>query len=77
LNYKNLYIAIITQDAESFKDDLVANTPSPIKYANPNMPEDILKEDLVYQVFQLDVKPENVRIAPASDFFLNAGIPRQ
>lgn len=77
LNFKNLYIAIITQDAESFRDDLVANTPSPIKYANPNMPEEILKEDLVYQVFQLDIKPEKVRIAPASDFFQKAGIPRQ
>ncbi len=77
LNHENLYIAIITQDAESLKDDLVANTPSPIKYANPNMPEKILNEDLVYQVFQLDVRPEKVRIAPASNFFQKAGIPKQ
>lgn len=75
LNYENLYIAVITQDAEAFKEALVANTPSPIKYANPNMPEVTLSEDLVYQTFPLEVKPEKLRIAPAGLFFLSRGIP--
>jgi len=77
LNFENLYIAIITEDAESLKETLVANTPSPISYANPNMPEEILKEDKIIQVFTLDIKPENVRIAPASDFFQEAGVPEK
>ncbi|MFQ6109109.1 MAG: M16 family metallopeptidase [Candidatus Aminicenantales bacterium] len=75
LNYRNLYIALITEDAESLKEALVANTPSPITYANPNMPEGILQEDLVIQSFPLDVKPEKVRIAPASEFFKHPGLP--
>jgi zinc protease len=75
LNFNNIKIAIITQDAEGLKSYLVANTPSPIKYANPNMPKQILDEDLVIQTFPLDVKPEKVRIAPASEFFQKAGIP--
>lgn len=76
LNFRNLSIAIITDDAESFKEALIANTPSPISYANPNMPEEILKEDLIYQVFPLDVKPEKARIAPATEFFQKIGVPQ-
>jgi len=75
LNFNNISIAIITEDAESLKDALVANTPSPISYANPNMPKRILEEDLVIQTFPIDVKPKKVRIALASDFFQKKGIP--
>ncbi len=77
LNFENIYIALITQDAESLKNALVNNTPSPISYANPNMPEEILEEDKIYQVFPLDVKPENVRIAQATSFFQKAGVPEK
>ncbi len=77
LNYENIYIALITQDAESLKNALVNNTPSPISYANPNMPEEILEEDKVYQVFPLDVKPEMVRIAQATSFFQKTGVPEK
>lgn len=75
LNFNNLYVAIITQDTEGLKEALVANTPSPITYANPDMPEEILAEDLSIQEFPLDVKPEKVRVAKATDFFKKAGIP--
>ncbi|MBA7672576.1 hypothetical protein ES703_80758 [subsurface metagenome] len=77
LNFENLYIALITQDAESFKEALVNNTPSPITYAIPNMPEDILEEDKIYQVFPLDVKPENVRVVQATSFFQKEGVPKK
>lgn len=77
LNFENLYIALITQDAESFKEALVNNTPSPITYANPNMPEDILEEDKIYQVFPLDAKPENVRVVQAISFFQKEGVPKK
>lgn len=76
LIFKNLYLAIITDDAQTFKEALVANTPSPISYANPNMPPEVLEEDLIYQTFALDVNPEKVRIIRASDFFKKAGVPR-
>lgn len=75
LNFENLYIALITEDADSLKEALVANILSPITYANPNMPEEILEEDLIIQTFPLDVKPEKVRIAPASEFFKKKGLP--
>lgn len=75
LNFENLYIALITEDAKSLKEALVANTPSPITYANPNMPEEVLQEDLIIQTFPPDVKHEKVRIAPASEFFQKKGLP--
>jgi zinc protease len=76
LNDRNIHIAIITQDALKLRDDLVANTPSPISYANPNMPQEVLNEDLVIQLYPLQVKPEKVRIAPATSFFQKAGLPQ-
>jgi zinc protease len=75
LNFENIDIAVVTQDAEALKSALVADAPSPISYANPNMPKEILDEDLIYQTFPLKVAPEKVRIAPASSFFQAAGIP--
>jgi zinc protease len=77
LNFENIRVAIITQDALGLRDDLVANTTSPITYANPNMPREVLDEDLVIQLYPLEVKPENVRIAPASSFFQKPGLPQQ
>lgn len=75
LNFENLYIAIITDDAESLKEALVANKLSPITYANPNMPKEVLEEDLLIQTFPLDVKLEKVSIAPAFEFFQKMGLP--
>jgi zinc protease len=75
LNPDNLYIAVITQDAEGLKNALIANTPSPITYANPSMPEEILNEDLVIQAFPLNATSEKVQVAPASEFFKKQGPP--
>jgi len=74
LNFENLYIALITQDAQFFRDVLVADTPSPITYAG-SKPQEILNEDLIYEVFPLNVKSKNIRIVPASQFFQKIGIP--
>lgn len=74
LNFENLYIAIITEDAQSLRDVLVADTPSPITYAGPK-PQEILDEDMIYEVFPLKVKSKNIRIVPASKFFKKTGIP--
>jgi len=77
LDTKNLYITVVTEGAQSFKENLVSNTPSPVIYSNPNMPEEILREDLVIQEFPLDIKPENVVTAKASLFFKETGIPNK
>ncbi len=74
LNFENLFIAVITQDAQSFRDALVADTPSPITYAGPK-PQEILDEDMIYEVFPLNVKSKNIRVVLATKFFQNTGIP--
>ncbi len=68
---------VVTQDAEALKAALTANAPSPVRYANPNMPKTVLDEDAVIQAYPLDVKAEAVRIAPAAEFFQKAGLPAQ
>jgi hypothetical protein len=66
---EKIYIAIVTEDAESLKNALTINASSPIEYANSNMPEEILEENLIIQVFHQDVQPEKVRIASTGNFF--------
>ncbi len=75
MNFENLYITVITEDAQALKEDLISNTPSPIAYANPNMPEKILIEDLIIQEYPLNVTEENVHISPAEEFFQKTGLP--
>ena len=77
LNYENVFIAVITEDGEGLKEALVENAPSPITYANSNMPKEVLDEDQVIQGYRLDVRPENVRVIPAGEFFKKPGIPEQ
>ena len=77
LDFNNVYIAVITQDGESLKQALLENTPSPITYANPNMPKEVLEEDKIYQSFPLEVRAENVKVIPAAEFFKKPGIPAQ
>jgi zinc protease len=77
LNFENVCVAVITPDAEGLRNDLVSNAPSPIKYANPNMPREILDEDTVIQEYPLSVKADKVRIAPAAEFFQKRGVPEK
>jgi zinc protease len=77
LDFKNVYIAVITQDGERLKKALLENTPSPISYANPNMPKGVLEEDMIYQSFPLEVGAEKVKVIPAKEFFKKPGLPAQ
>jgi zinc protease len=77
LDFKNIHIAVITQDGEGLKKALVENTPSPISYANPNMPKEVLEEDKIYQSFPLQVRAEKVRVIQAKEFFKRPGLPGQ
>ncbi len=68
LNTQNMIIAVVTQDAVSFKEALVKNTPSPIQYESPK-PESILQEDKQIMVYPLSIKEENITIIPAEKMF--------
>jgi zinc protease len=65
----NLQIAIITQDAKTFADALIADAPSPITYSSAK-PEEVLAEDKEIAAFPLSIKAENVKIVPVTDLFV-------
>ncbi|HPC35478.1 MAG TPA: pitrilysin family protein [Candidatus Marinimicrobia bacterium] len=68
LQYDNLQIVIVTNEAEKLREDLLANTPSPIKYAAPK-PEAVLKEDNEIANYPLAIRPENIKIVNVRDLF--------
>jgi len=68
LNYENVKVVFITEDAEALKDVLVANAPSPITYQSEK-PDAIMEEDKEISVYPLLVKPEDVRIVDVDVLF--------
>lgn len=67
--YGNMEIAIVTKDAKGFKDALLSDAPSPIKYSTPKT-ETVLSEDKEIITFPIKVKEENIRIVPVADLFV-------
>jgi zinc protease len=64
-----MQIVIVTKDAESLKKALVTNAPSPYTYPTAKA-TNVLQEDKQISTFKLDIKPENVTIAPMTDLFV-------
>lgn len=69
LQYDNIQIAIITNNADEFKNALVNNTSFPIEYSSPK-PQSVLDEDVQIINYQLPIKEENVKIIQLEDLFL-------
>jgi zinc protease len=68
LDPKNLSVVIITRDAESLRNALVSDAPSPLTYDSPKPPE-IVEEDRMLMNKKLGIRPENVRITPVAEVF--------
>jgi zinc protease len=68
LDPKNLSVVIITKDAESLRNALVSDAPSPLTYDSPKPPE-IVEEDRMLMNKKLGIRPENVRITPVAEVF--------
>ncbi|MFC2155223.1 M16 family metallopeptidase [Acidobacteriota bacterium] len=68
LQYENLKIVFVTNEAEKLKEDMVKNTISPIAYRSEK-PETMLKEDKFIEAFPLSVKPENILIINIDEVF--------
>jgi zinc protease len=68
LNPDQACVAIVTADAEGFKNDWISNAPSPPAYRNAPPAPDVLEEDRAIQLFPLDVRPETVLLRPAADW---------
>ena len=68
LQYDNMKIAIITKDAESFKNNLAANTTSPIEYSTPK-PESVLEEDKNIIDYKLNIDQNKINIIQVEELF--------
>ncbi|MBC7188190.1 MAG: insulinase family protein [Calditrichaeota bacterium] len=69
LQYQNMKIVMVTKDAEALKKALVANAPSPMKYATPK-PKAVLEEDKEIAVYRLPVRPENIQVVKVEEMFV-------
>ena len=68
LQYDDLAIAVVTRDAEAFRDALLAGEPSPPTY-NTAVTEEIQAEDALIERFELAINPERVRVVPVEAMF--------
>jgi zinc protease len=68
LSPRNLSVVMIAKDAAGLKNQLVSDAPSAIKY-DGNKPQSVLDEDAVIGAMKLNIKPEAVKITPASQVF--------
>lgn len=68
LNSQSFKVVMITRDAESLKQQMLANTVSPMKYDSAT-PDDILKEDKEIEKFPLAATEKKIRIVKAEDMF--------
>jgi len=62
-------IAVVTDHAEKFKQELLSGGATPIHYDTQGTPEAVLDEDKVIEKFPIAVKAEDVRVVPASEMF--------
>ncbi|MYD72580.1 MAG: insulinase family protein [Acidobacteria bacterium] len=72
LQADNLAVAVVTRDAETFRDAVLSNTPSPPTY-NADVTEAIRAEDAEIEVFELPFTPERTRIVPVDEMFRTVG----
>ena len=68
LQYENLYIVMITQDAEGMKDLLLSGKPTPITYAAKQSPEH-MAEDAEIAAFPIPVQADNITIIGIDQVF--------
>ncbi len=68
LRMQNMWIVVITKDAEGFKQKLLSGEPTAIDYAGPQS-EEVLAEDKIIASYPIPVKEENIRIIDINDVF--------
>jgi zinc protease len=68
LQVADLQIAVVTGEAESLREALVTDAPSPMAYASEK-PAAVLEEDRVIATYPLGIPAQNVRIVPIEEVF--------
>lgn len=68
LQFKNIKIAVVTQDAEGLKNDLINNSAGTIQYITPP-PQSILDEDMEIEKYKLPFSAEKIKILTIDEMF--------
>jgi zinc protease len=68
LQADNLYIAMISGDAEALKQALGSDVPSPMTYENPK-PESVVEEDKVIATYPLKIDAAKITVIPVDAAF--------
>ena len=68
LQAENVKIAVVTKDAEAFKQAAVEGKPSPISYTQ-KPDKDILDEDKIIESYKLNFNPGKVEVVPVAQVF--------
>ena len=69
LQADNLAVAIVTSDAEAFRDELLSGQPSRVTY-NTDVGEAILAEDEEITSYPLAINADRLRVVPVAEMFV-------
>ncbi|MFW6330486.1 MAG: M16 family metallopeptidase [Gemmatimonadota bacterium] len=72
LQAENLYLVLITRDAEGMKEKLLAGSPTSITYAGPQ-PAEVLAEDELIARHPIPVTEDDITIIPIEEVFEAGG----
>ena len=75
LQHSNLAVAVVTTDAEGFRDRLLSNQPSPPTY-NATVSEEILAEDEAIVGYEIAINAKRMRVVPVEEMFRSVGLDR-
>ena len=70
LQAENLGVAIVTRDAEAFRDELLSGEPSSVTYNTEVAPE-ILAEDVEISGHPLAINSDRVRVMSVDEMFVD------
>ena len=68
LQAENIKIAVVTKDAEAFKQGALDGKPTPISYTS-TPPKEILEEDKIIESYPLKFNPKKVEVIPVAQVF--------
>ncbi|MFZ0390878.1 MAG: pitrilysin family protein [Calditrichia bacterium] len=68
LQYENMKVVFITDEAQKLKDMMVQDQPSPIEYETPK-PAEVMEEDVEIAKYPLQVDASKVEIIPVETVF--------
>jgi zinc protease len=69
LQAKNVSIAVVTDDASRFRDQVLSGKPTPLVYDTAGTPPEILEEDKEIESWPLPIPADHIRIIPAKELF--------